>query len=73
MKKKRSQLRSRRNGPDNTAALAANEEHRKEIRRKWKRTAPFGDADEERLRLADQKRARQAANQAKGMRPHAGD
>jgi hypothetical protein len=71
-KKKRSTLRSRRNGPDNTAALAANEAHRQEIRKKWKRVAPFGEADEMALRMADDKRARQAARQAKGMRPHAG-
>lgn len=59
--------RRKRSSPNNAAYLEANKDLQKAIRQKWKRTAPFDASDEERLRLADQKRERQLARQARGM------
>lgn len=58
---KRSNFRRRRNGPDNSAALQADKDIQAEIRKKWASHRKPTDADKERIRLAEMKRARKAA------------
>lgn len=58
---KRSNFRSRKNPPDNSAVLQANKDIQAEIRKKWASHRKPTEADKERLRLAEMKRARKAA------------
>lgn len=61
MTKKRSTIRARKNPPKQHGLLQANKDIQREIRDKWAGFRKPTEADNERIRLAEMKRARKAA------------